>query len=465
MNPRPILGAAEMRAAEEAVIAAGTLVETLMERAGVGVAEAARLFSGGMPALILCGPGNNGGDGYVAARHLKAMGASVRVAALGCPSGGAAGAARSAWDGPIETLEEARPAPLLIDCLFGTGLTRPLAADVAGALARLAAGARLRVAVDLPSGVATDHGAILSPVPTFDMTIVPGALKPAHRLQPAAARCGRLVLVDIGLGPIPSLLTEISRPVLPAPRPDDHKYSRGMVAVVGGSMAGAALLAATAAQRAGAGYVMLAGGAGAGGPLALVHGAAPDAGALGRLVEDRRIGALVIGPGLGRDAQARACLEVALAAGRPLILDADALVLLAGDPGRLAALPTRPILTPHEGEFGQLFGEIAGSKIDRARVAAARSGAVVVLKGADTIVADADGRAAIGPPAPAWLASAGTGDVLAGIAGAMLARGLDSFDAACAAVWLHGEAAGRAGPGLIADDLAAQLPGLLGECA
>ncbi|MDB5717706.1 MAG: carbohydrate kinase, YjeF-like protein, partial [Sphingomonas bacterium] len=347
----------------------------------------------------------------------------------------------------------------------GTGLARPLAADVTGALARLAAGARLRVAVDLPSGVATDDGAILSPVPTFDMTIVPGALKPAHRLQPAAARCGRLVLVDIGLGPMPSLLTEISRPVLPAPRPDDHKYSRGMVAVVGGSMAGAALLAATAAQRAGAGYVMLAGGAGAGGPLALVHGAAPDAGALGRLVEDRRIGALVIGPGLGRDAQARACLEVALAAGRPLILDADALVLLAGDPTRLAALPTRPILTPHEGEFGHLFGEIAGSKIDRARVAAARSGAVVLLKGADTIVADADGRAAIGPPAPAWLASAGTGDVLAGIAGAMLARGLDSFDAACAAVWLHGEAAGRAGPGLIADDLAAQLPGLLGECA
>lgn len=459
MTPRPILTAAAMRAAEDAVIAGGTSVETLMDRAGRGIAEGAQRFAGAMPVLILCGPGNNGGDGFVAARYLRAMGSSVRVAALGQPRSSAASAAAAAWDGPVEALDRAAPAPLLIDCLFGTGLTRPLDAAGSDALLRLAAAARLRIAVDLPSGVATDDGRLLSPVPRFDLTLAPGALKPAHRLQPAAQHCGRVAVIDIGLGSTARDLVEVTRPVLAPPTAQDHKYSRGMVAVVGGAMAGAALLAASAAQRAGAGYVLLAGGLGGGGPLALVHRPGTDA------IRDERIGALVVGPGLGRDDAARGLLAATLDAGRPLVIDADALVLLDGAPERLASLPHRAILTPHEGEFARLFGALPGSKVDRARAAARRSGAVVVLKGADSVVADPDGRAAIAPPAPAWLASAGTGDVLAGIVGAMRARGLDPFDAACAALWLHAAAARAAGPGLIADDLIGHLTAALAACA
>jgi hydroxyethylthiazole kinase-like uncharacterized protein yjeF len=454
-----------MRAAEEAVIAAGTSVETLMERAGAAVAEAAWRCSGGAPALVLCGPGNNGGDGYVAARHLRERGGSVRVASLGAPRTPAARSAATAWGHPVEPMADAKPAPLLIDCLFGTGLARPLDPALSDRLGALAGAARLTIAVDLPSGVATDDGAILSPVPGFDLTVTLGALKPSHRLEPAASRCGRMLVADIGLGAVDGQLVEIGRPLLAPPGPQDHKYSRGMVAVVGGAMSGAGLLAAGAAQRAGAGYVLLAGGNGAGGPHALVHRDAPDAAKLTEILGDRRIGAIVVGPGLGRDHDARTRLEAALAAGLPLILDADALVILEGQVDRIAALPHPPILTPHDGEFARLFGALPGSKVDRARAAAVRSGAIVLLKGADSVVAHPDGRAAIAPPAPAWLASAGTGDVLAGIIAAMRARGLDPFAAACAGIWLHAAAARAAGPGLIADDLALHLPAAVAACA
>jgi hydroxyethylthiazole kinase-like uncharacterized protein yjeF len=285
-------------------------------------------------------------------------------------------------------------------------------------------------------------------------------MKPAHRLQPAAACCGRVLVADIGV-PAESLLSEIVRPSLPSPGADDHKYSRGMVAVVAGAMAGATELTAEAALRGGAGYVLLAGAdAAQGRPHALVRRAGDAAAMLG----DHRIGAIVIGPGLGRDADAEDLLDAALAAGPPLLIDADALVLLAADPSRLRGAPPA-ILTPHEGEFARLFGTLSGSRLDRARDAAALCGAVVVLKGADTIVAAPDGRAAIAAPASPWLATAGTGDVLSGIAGAMLARELDAFEAACAAVWVHGAAARAAGPGLIADDLARHLPAILASCA
>lgn len=463
--PRPILLAAEMRAAEEAVIAAGTSADTLMERAGGALAQAAHAISGGAPALILCGTGNNGGDGYVAARHLRARGVSVCVACTGVPATDGARAAAAGWDGPVQTIAQAAPAPLLIDCLFGTGLSRPLDPDLSAALTRLAGAARFTVAADLPSGVASDDGMILSPVPAFDCTVALGALKPAHLLQPAAARCGRLIVADIGLGSIASSLIEVARPHLPAPGPSDHKYSRGMVALVAGSMGGAALLAATAAQRAGAGYVTLVGGPMAGGPHALVHRAAHDPAAVSEVLADARIGAIVVGPGLGRGGDARARLDAALATHMPAVIDADAIVLLEGAIDRLTARKAPAILTPHEGEFARLFGAIAGSKVDRVRAAAAWCGQIVVLKGADSVVAHPDGRAAIAPPAPSWLASAGTGDVLSGITGAMLARGMDPFDAACAALWLHGAAARGAGPALIADDLSAQLPHLLGACA
>lgn len=452
MTGRPILTAAETRAAEEAVFATGVTVEAAMERAGAAVAEAAWRHAGNMAVLVLCGPGNNGGDGYVIARLLAERGVKVRVAASGEPRTDAARTMRARWTGPVEALDAAEPAPLLIDALFGTGLARPLDPAVAGPLARLAAGAKIRIAVDVPSGIGTDDGALLGPAIAYQMTVALAVLKPAHRLQPAAALMGRIVLGDIGI-PGQSLLSEIGRPYLPAPGPADHKYTRGHVVVAEGAMPGAALLAAMAAQR-GCGYVTLVG-TGQGGPAAIVRKDAP----LADILADRRVGAALVGPGLGRDAAGRALLDTALASAKPLVLDADALMLLDG-----AVLPGLPILTPHEGEFASLFGKLDGSRVERARIAADRAQAVVVLKGPDTVVAAPDGRAAIAAPAPGWLASAGTGDVLAGLIAAQRARGLEPFEAACAGVWLHGRAAELAGPGLIADDLIAHIPGALAEC-
>ncbi len=461
MNPDVILTAAEMRAAEEQVIAAGTPVETLMERAGQGAAAAIWRFAGPMPALILCGPGNTGGDGYVIARALKARGADVRVGALAEPATPAARWARGRWDGPVEPLAQAAPAPLLIDALFGTGLTRPLAPEAANMLNALAAGALVRVAVDLPSGAATDDGRLLSPVPAFHLTVTFASLKPAHLLLPAARHMGRMVVADIGIE-AESRVHRLTRPRLRAPGPADHKYTRGYVAVLAGEMPGAAALAAAAAARAGAGYVRLVAPEHVPGlPAAVVQGGAD----VETVLADGRVGAILVGPGLGRSDAARMLLHQALASGRPLVLDADALVVLAEQGlSRLRQARTPPILTPHAGEFARLFGEDGGSKVEAARNVAAHSGAVLVYKGADTVIADPDGRAAIAPPAPAWLASAGTGDVLAGVIAAMRASGLGAFAAACAGVWLHGEAARRVGGPLIADDLLDALSPALASC-
>ena len=438
---RVILTAEEMRAAEARVIAAGTSVETLMDRAGTSAAEAIWRFAGPLPALILCGPGNNGGDGRVIAQRLAERGVKVRVADYG--------------DG--NALSEAQAAPLLVDALFGTGLKRGLDEATAAALNRLAGEARVRVAVDLPSGVSTDDGALLSAVPDYDLTITFAALKPCHLLQPAARHMGRIVIADIGVES-ESNLREISRPLLAAPGPDDHKYKRGYVALLGGEMPGAIALAASAAARGGAGYVRLIGNAPISGVVrAVVQGPGAD------LPSDIRIGCLAVGPGLGRGSNARARLELALSEPHPLVLDADALHLLSQE--QIKRLAHTAVLTPHAGEFARMFGSLEGSKVDQARAAAAGSGAVIVYKGADTVVAAADGRAAIAPPASSWLASAGTGDVLTGIIAAMRARGLEAFDAACAGAWLHGRAAELAGPGLIADDLIEALPAALAECS
>jgi hydroxyethylthiazole kinase-like uncharacterized protein yjeF len=452
-----ILTAAEMRAAEQRAIDAGTAVETLMERAGMSAAEAVWRYAGPLPALILCGPGNNGGDGYVVARGLKERGVPVRIAALCEPKSPAAQWARDLWNGPVEDLAEAEPAPLLIDALFGTGLARPLADEVSAAMLRLAEAARVRVAIDLPSGVATDDGAILSPVPDHDLTITFATLKPAHLLQPAARHMGRIAVVDIGIV-AESALSVIQRPRLPAPGPDDHKYNRGYVAILAGEMPGAAALAAAAAARAGAGYVRLVASAVVPGvPSAVVQ--APG---MGFAHDDARLGAIVLGPGLGRGREGKALLERALGWQRSLVLDGDALGLL-GEHGLRP--PAGAILTPHGGEFARLFPDgLPGSKVDQTREAARRLGRVVVFKGPDTVIAAPDGRGAIAPPAPHWLASAGTGDVLAGIVGAQRARGLDPFEAACAGGWLHGRAGAAAGPGLIADDLIDVLPLILAEC-
>lgn len=449
---RPILTAAAMRAAEAAT---GMPVAALMERAGAAVAEAVWRYAAGAPTLILCGPGNNGGDGYVVARLLRARGVAVTVAASGDPRTAAARAACAAWDGPVVALSAAVAQPVLVDALFGTGLTRGLDPATLAELARLASGARHRIAVDLPGGVDSDGGGCFDcALPAMDLTVALGALKPAHRLQPAASLCGRVVVADIGLGEVASDLVEIARPQLTAPGPADHKYTRGPVAVVAGSMPGAALLAATAAQRAGSGYVQLLGSDHPGGLHALVRRAGTDT------LSDHRVGAVLCGPGMG-DGD-RATCDDALGCGRPLVLDAGALRMVSI--AALRALPHRAILTPHEGEFAGLFGSLPGDRIARARAAAERAEAVVVLKGADTVVASPDGRVAIATPAPGWLATAGTGDVLAGIMAAMRARIDDPFVAAQAAVWIHQSAAEAAGAVLVADDLADHIGKAVMEC-
>jgi len=446
MTGRPILTAEKMRAAEQAAIDAGTSIEALMERAGSALAEAAYRFAGPTPVLILCGPGNNGGDGYVAARHLATRGVAMRVAAIDEPQSDAAKWARSQWSGEVESLSsDTVAAPVVIDALFGTGLKRGLEASVSQQLSRLCDAAVARIACDLPSGVDADNGTELSAVPKFDMTVTFGALKPAHLLHPAMHKCGRLVLADIGIA-AGTDWHEIGQPTLPPLDPGGHKYDRGLVHALAGTMAGAIALAAKGAARAGAGYVRISTSKPIDGlPSAIVQiDTAP--------VNDERIGCLLVGPGLGDIPQV---LTLALTSKAPKLIDADAIGLL-GEPERLKGQDA--IVTPHEGEFRKLFGELPGSKPDRALEAAKRSGAVVVYKGPDTLVASPNGRLGFAPPAPAWLASAGTGDVLAGIIASMRARGLPSFEAACAGVWLHGRAAGIAGPEMIADDLAAAIP-------
>ena len=446
MTGRPILTAEKMRAAEQAAIDGGTGVAALMERAGAALAEAVCRFAGRSPVLVLCGPGNNGGDGFVAARHLAERGVSVRIAALGEPKSEAAKEARAQWGGEVERLSaDTAPAPTVIDALFGTGLKRGLEDAVVEQLSRLCAAAMVKIACDLPSGVDTDSGAELSPVPSFDMTVSFGALKPAHLLHPAMHKCGRLVLADIGVEGSGEW-HEIGPPALPPLDPGGHKYDRGLVHALAGKMPGAIALSCLAAARAGAGYVRVSTSRPIDGlPAAIVQLDTAE-------VNDERIGCLLVGSGLGDIPQV---LTLALTSKVPKVIDADALGLL-GEAQRLKGQDA--IVTPHAGEFVKLFGEIAGSKPEQALEAARRSGAVVVYKGPDTIVASPDGRLGLAPPAPAWLASAGTGDVLAGMIAALRARRMPAFEAASAAVWLHGRAAEIAGPQMIADDLAEAIP-------
>ena len=428
---RPILSAKAMRAAEQAIIGAGTSNDQLIERAGAALANAVRRFVGPRETLLLCGPGNNGADGRIAARHLAAAGFAIRTATL-------------------DDLAEAEPAPLLIDCLFGTGLNRGLEATVSAKLCGLSEAAFLTIACDLPSGVSSDDGAILSPIFSADLTVTFGALKPAHRLMPAMSRMGRVVVADIGVE-VTSAWFEIGAPGLPALDPAGHKYSRGLVHCLAGEMPGAIALSARAAAASGAGYVRISTSLAIDNlPSAIVQTDTAQ-------VHDPRVGAILVGPGMGDIPQ---ILTLALTATRPVIIDADAIGAV-GEPDRLVGHDA--ILTPHEGEFVKLFGALPGSKPERALAAAKASRSVIVYKGPDTLVASPDGRLGFAPPAPAWLASAGTGDVLAGIIAALRARGMPSFEAACSAVWIHGRAAERAGPGMIADDLIAALPATLAD--
>jgi hydroxyethylthiazole kinase-like uncharacterized protein yjeF len=450
-----VLTAAQMRAAEDRAIAAGDSVDTLMARAGGEVACAVRRLSGNREILVLCGPGNNGGDGYVAAVELVAMGLKVRVAASAPPKSDAAIAARARWTGPVESLTDTSPAPVVLDALFGSGLSRPLDDAVAAPLRRLIEQAHLTIAVDLPSGVATDNGAVLSDLPKVDVTLALGAVKPSHLLFPAAQRCGAVRLLEIGVV-TEGADTVLARPVFAPPSPADHKYSRGMVAVLAGAMPGATVLAASAAARL-AGYVLLLGASTDRVPHAIVRRRWSA-----EALADPRIGAVVIGPGLGRDETAREKLEAALSSDRPLVIDGDALHLLTLDRVRGRTAPV--ILTPHEGEFAAMFGKEEMSKIERARAAATDCGATLVLKGADTVIAHHDGRTRIASESASWLATAGSGDTLAGIIGALLAHERSPFDAASDGVWMHTEAARLAGPAFIADELAAHLPRVVEAC-
>lgn len=453
----PILTAAEMRAAERA---SGVPLAELMERAGRAVAEQARRFAAGRPVLVLCGPGNNGGDGWVAARWLAEWGGDVAVASSGEPGTDLAHAARAGWTGLVESLDEAAPRAVLVDALFGVGLTRTLEASIARPLHRLAEAAEFVLAVDLPSGLLSDDGHDGGGA-AADVTLALGALKPAHVLMPGLERCGHVFLEPLGLE-VASGASTLARPHLSAPARDAQKFTRGLVAVVGGGMSGAGRLAARAALSAGAGYVRLhtldpvvAE------PDALVVDQAAD---IAAALADDRIGAAVIGPGLGRDARARERLEAALASDRALVVDGDALSLLGNSAAdRLCDRHAPTVLTPHSGEFERMMPG-GGDKIAATRALAAATGAVVVHKGPDTVIAAPDGRVWVSVAGPSWLATAGSGDVLAGTVAARLAVTGEPFDAAAQAVWLHARAARLAGPAFHADKLIGYLPRAIAEC-
>lgn len=447
----PILSAAAMRAAEAAMFVQGVDPYALMERAGAGIADWIVRLAAGRDVLVLCGPGNNGGDGYVAARIARDRGCAVRVAALAAPATDNACRAADAWAAPVDDVMTAAPAPVLVDALFGIGIARPLDPVLAARLAMLAGHSWLSIAVDLPSGVATDHGSAPTPgLPAFDVTLALGALKPAHVLEPAASLCGRVRLIDIGLALADCDDRVLVGPKLCPPTATDHKYSRGMVVIVQGAMPGAAALAARAALGAGAGYVLMLGDTPPPGLPQAVVWRPWSADALAQSVASRRHAAVLIGPGLGREDAARARLDAALALDAPLVIDGDALHLITLD--QLTARPHGDILTPHGGEFAALFGGHGGSKIDATRAAAQRVGATIVHKGADTVIARHDGSVTGSPHGNPWLSTAGTGDVLAGCIAALCAGRAE--DPAAAGVWLHAMAARRLGGPFIADDLA-----------
>ena len=462
-NHDQILTVVQMRAAEDALIAGGSSVEALMDLAGRGAAEWVWRMAGRERVTVLCGPGNNGGDGYVLAEAIREKGGSVGVIAAYPPRTPAAANARSLYRGEVLERGVAASGEVLVDCLFGSGLARPLASEDVELLAALAATHRQRVAMDLPSGVQSDNGMLLNAgLPQFDLTIALGAWKLAHFLMPAVQIMGARKLVGIGVALVEGAAIPLGQPHLQPPSPEAHKYTRGLLAVVAGAMPGAAVLAATAAQCAGAGYVKLLAEQAIDVPCDLVLERAP----LGDALIDKRIRAMLAGPGLGRDAKAHERLSAALGTARPVVLDADALLLL--DRQGLVARSAPVIATPHEGELAAMertFGCVgSGSKPERARNLARSTGAFIVAKGPDTVVAAPDGRLACANPATSWLSTAGTGDVLAGTIASRLATGADPFAAACEGVWLHGEAARLCGPAFTAAHLAAAVPAALAAC-
>lgn len=475
--PHALLTTSEMARADDAAIAAGTSGETLMANAGEAVAHEVALRWSARPTVVLCGPGNNGGDGYVVARRLSELGWPVTVASLVPVDRLKGDAARHAgrWHGRAVVLspEALDGQALIVDALFGAGLARPLDGAAKAILEAAETSGSPIVGVDVPSGVEGNSAAVLGFAPQCHLTVTFFRKKPAHVLLPGRILAGEVVVTDIG---IPDSVLEAIAPRLhengpslwtvPRPRLADHKYSRGHAMILGGArMTGAARLAARAALRAGAGLVTIAAppeaeAIYAASQAGVLTTPCPNAEAFEAAIADPRRNAVLIGPGAGIGMPTRAAAIAALRAKKKVVLDADAITAFADDSEALFARIKSPcLLTPHEGEFARLF-DAKGDKVARARAAASRSGAVVLLKGADTVIAAPDGRAIVNANAPADLATAGSGDVLAGFALALMARGMDAFEAGAAAAWLHGETGMALGAGLIAEDLPDALPGV-----
>jgi hydroxyethylthiazole kinase-like uncharacterized protein yjeF len=483
-----VLTTEEMERADRLTIAGGTPGFALMLSAGQAVAEAAMNLVEEGPILVVAGRGNNGGDGFVAAAELAARGREVSVILL-CErdtlKGDAALAARG-WKNPVLPFNpQAIGTPaLIIDALFGAGLNRPVKGDPLTMIEAINASGVPVLGVDLPSGINGTTGAVMGAAVRAAETVTFFRRKPGHLLLPGRAHCGRVRVADIGIDA--AVLNEIRpttfendpelwRESFPVPRIDGHKYARGHAVVVSGDMAstGAARLAGRGALRAGAGLTTLASprdalAVNAAALTAVMVRAIDTAAEFAELMADRRLNACVIGPGAGLGPRTRDFVLAALSAKPGLVLDADALTSFADAPDRLFEAIKKSefpqvVLTPHEGEFPRLFSDMSNknplrSKLERVRIAAERSGAVVLLKGPDTVVASPDGRAAIAANAPPWLATAGSGDVLAGMIGGLLAQSVPAFEAACIGAWMHGEAGSEAGPGLIAEDLPEVLP-------
>ena len=472
MGPE-LLTTDEMYRADALAVAAGVTSLELMERAGRAAAEEIVRRFGARPVLVLCGPGNNGGDGFVVARYLRRWGWPVRLALLGAREAlkGDAAAMAARWTGAIAQGVDVEGAALVVDALFGAGLSRPIPAEIVQAVT--GAGVPV-VSIDVPSGLDGTTGEVRGAALRADVTVTFFRKKPGHLLMPGRDLCGELVVADIGIPP--AVLKEIEpkqrenvAPQLPRAVAQGHKYGRGHALVVSGGPlnTGASRLAAEAALRTGAGLVTINGDDDA---LA-VHAAQVSAimlsdAELASLLADRRRNAVCIGPAAGRGAETRSKVETVLMSGAAAVLDADALTAFEEEAERLfrlvAIVPGRPVvMTPHDGEFSRLFKglyEASDSKLERARTAAHVSGAVIVLKGADTVIAQPNGKARINANAPPWLATAGSGDVLAGIVTGLLAQGMSGFEAAAAGVWLHGAAAARCRPqGFTAETLLASL--------
>jgi len=487
MNPadHALLSPAEMAAADRAAAASGVAGTVMMEAAGRAVAEAVMRRWSPRPVSVLCGPGNNGGDGFAAARRLAAAGWNVRVGLLGDREAlqGDAREHATRWRGAVEPLSPAvlDGAGVVIDAIFGAGLSRPVG-GVARTVIEAVAKSRVPVvAVDVPSGLDGSSGVVLGAAAPATITVTFFRKKPGHLLLPGQLLCGDVQLADIGTPP--AVLEAIAPqtfendPALwldayPWPVRGTHKYRRGHAVVLGGAtMTGAARLAARSAQRIGAGLTTVAAPAAvfpiyAGALESILAAKLARAGDFARFIADERRNAILIGPGAGVSPNTRRAALAALATHRAVVLDADALTVFAKERKTLlkALAGARVVLTPHEGEFSRLFS-VAGDKLVRARAAAAESRAVVLLKGSDTVIAAPDGRAAINANAPPTLATGGTGDVLAGLVLGLLAQGLDPFRAACAACWLHGDVAQDCGPGLVPEDLIRRLPAALARLA